>query len=154
MAKKKVSEKLVKEKFSDILRNRGFNNVTITKSPADITAELNGEQWWFELKSTIEPVKCWGGSTETEWEKAFENPDHYRFVVIWTTQKLKKFEFIEYRPEEFMRFCFVNPFSVQFKIPVSSSDNDGNKSFGFDKEVFDKLHNLFEEIRKNRDKNL
>ena len=148
MAKQKVSEKLVKEKFCDVLRNRGFKNVTIAKSPVDIIAELNGEQWWFELKSTVKPDKCWGSASETEWKKAFDNSDHFRFVVIWTTPQLKKFEYIEYTPEEFMRFCFVTPFSVQFKIPVSVPNGEENMSFGFNKEVFNKLHSSYEEIRK------
>lgn len=152
MAKKKASEKKVKERFCNILKERGFINIKITKTPADITAELNGEQWWFEIKSTVEPEKYWSSSSETEWKKAFDDPKHFRFVVIWTSQQLKKFDYIEYTPEEFMRFCYVTPFSVQFKIPASIPNRKGNLSFSFDKEVFNKLHGLYEEIREGKKK--
>lgn len=150
MAKTKAPEKLVKKEFCKILEERGFQNVKIAKTPADITAELNGEQWWFEIKSTVEPEKCWGSSSETEWKKAFEDPNHFRFVVIWTTSQLKKLEYLEYTPEEFMRFCYVTPFSVQFNIPTSVPNKEGNMSFGFNKEVFNKLHSLYDEIRKSK----
>lgn len=150
MAKTKAPEKLVKEKFCDILRNRGFKEVTIKRSPADIYAELDGEPWWFELKSTVEPKRCWGSSTETEWKKALENPDHFRFVVIWTTSQLKKFEYEEYTPEQFMKFCHVDPFIVTFNIPYKPQNGERNKSFEFDKEVFNKLHGLYDEFRKKK----
>ena len=92
MAKKKAPEKLVKKEFCKILEERGFQNIKITKTTADITAELNGEQWWFEIKSTVEPEKCWGSSSETEWKKAFEHPNHFRFVVAKTNEEEEKLE--------------------------------------------------------------
>lgn len=49
-----------------------------------------------------------------------------------------------------MRFCYVTPFSVQFNIPASVPNEKGNMSFGFDKEVFNKLHGLYDEIRKSK----
>jgi len=150
MAKRKAPEKQVKERFCDILRERGFINVKITKTPTDITAELDGKPWWFEIKSTVEPQKCWGSSAETQWKKAFEAPERFRFVVIRTTPKLNEFEYIEYTPEEFMRFCYVTPFSVQFNIPASIPNGKENLSFKFNKEVFNKLHSLYDEIRKDK----
>jgi hypothetical protein len=54
-----------------------------------------------------------------------------------------------FTPMEFMEFCTIPPFTVNFNIPIPSSKKEGKKSFIFNKEIFNKLHELYEEIRKS-----
>lgn len=145
----KELEKKVKERFCQQLLNNGYDTAEITQAPADITATKNGETWWFEIKYTTKKGRYYGGSTETEWEKAFEDPEHYKFVVIRTTPQMKIFDPKLFTPMEFMEFCTIPPFTVNFNIPIPSSKKEGKKSFIFNKEIFNKLHELYEEIRKS-----
>lgn len=148
-------ERLVKEWYCQQLEKYGFVSPRIRKDPADITAVKDGKTWWFEIKYTTKKDKYYGGSYETEWEQAFKDPDHFRFVVIKTNKLATKFEvFHEYTPKEFMDICKIPPFVATFTIrftPLKRArkvTTEEVKSIDFTKEVFEKIHDTFSIIRK------
>lgn len=151
---KKKLERIVKEWYCEQLRNNGFESVEIKKTPADIKATKNGETWWFEIKYTTKKDKYYGGSTETEWEQAFADPDHFRFVVIKTDKAARNIKlFKEFEPKDFIRFCKVPPFLITFTIPfvspkrINKQQAEEVKSIDFSKEVFDEIHHVLSKTR-------
>ena len=153
---KRNLERIVKEWYRDQLLNKGFESAEITKAPADITAKKDGETWWFEIKYTTKKDRYYGGSTETEWEQAFADPEHYRFVIIKTDKAAKNIKvFREYEPKDFLEFCKVPPFIVTFTIPFVSKRTNKKKteevkSIDFSKEVFEEIHRV---LSMKRDEN-
>ena len=115
------SDVTAKQAFIDKLLAEGYDSAVVTAKPSDIVAEKDGEKWYFEIKLTDHTDKCFGAATLTEWEKALESPDHYRFVIAIRHQD-GSFEFREYTPTEFMRHSDIPPFKVYFNIPL-----DGRK---------------------------
>lgn len=107
-----------KEAFCMVLRQRGFERVKVTASPADITAFSEGRQHYYEIKYTKTKDNYFGGATLTEWEAAMENIDRYCFVIARDKDGI--WEFTEYTPEEFMKFSTIPPFKIFFNIPVGN----------------------------------
>lgn len=108
-----------KSAFCKVLEDRGF--VTeIRQSPADIRALKDGQEWFFEVKKTSRDKDYFGGATSTEWEQAFRDPAHYRFVIC---RKLPdgSFTFIELTPAQMMEYSTIPPFKVFFNIPLDGS---------------------------------
>jgi hypothetical protein len=108
-----------KAAFVEELLRRGFDEVRVTGSPADVTAWRNGIVHYFEIKYTAQDSQYFGAATLTEWEAALIHEDHFWFVVaakrggIWT--------FHEYTPSEFMEFSYIPPFKVFFNVAVGES---------------------------------
>jgi len=112
------SDVSAKEAFCMALRQRGFEDVKIIASPADITAFCEGEQLYYEIKYTKKKDNYFGAATLTEWKAAMKYSDRYWFVVAQV--KDDKWEFAEYTPDEFMEFSTIPPFKVFFNIPVGN----------------------------------
>ena len=62
------SDVAAKAAFKRHLENRGFTEVRVGSSPADISAKRNGEDYLFELKLTTKTTSYFGAATITEWE--------------------------------------------------------------------------------------
>lgn len=107
------SDALAKRAYVDKLVAKGFT-AKVTRAPADITAEKDGLKWYFEIKMTRHKDRYFGAATLTAWRQAFKDPEHFRFVVAIEDSGI--FEFIEYTPDQFMRFSSVPPFKVNFNI--------------------------------------
>ena len=147
------SDRKAKEEFCKKLTSEGFDSVEITATPADIMATKDGETWWFEIKQTTQEKNYFGAATETEWEQAFVDPDHFRFVIAQTNKSQTKFNFIEYTPDEFIQFCSIPPFKVFFNIDFKGhttskkKDDREKKTITFSKESFSKIHDVFSKLR-------
>ena len=111
------SDITAKQAFIDKLLAEGYDSAVVKAQPSDVVAERNGETWYFEIKLTDHTDKCFGAATLTEWEKALETPDHYRFVIAIRHDD-GTFEFREYTPAEFMSFSTIPPFKVYFNIAL------------------------------------
>jgi hypothetical protein len=106
-----------KAAFSQELKARGYSNVRVIASPADIRAELNGQEYLFEIKATTKAESYFGAATITEWEAALRSPNSFRFVIAQAV--VNGWVFREYTPEEFIQYSDIPPFKVYFKVPLS-----------------------------------
>ncbi len=151
MANKKSDVK-AKKVFCDELIKRGFDTAEVVSSPADIRATKDGIEWFFEIKMTRRNDDYFGAATETEWAQAFEDPEHYRFVVAQTDENDSFFKFIEFTPEEFMRGCTIPPFKIYFDVNmVTGRMQDRSKSMratALTKERFERLHEAYKSLKK------
>lgn len=121
------SDVRAKKIFIEQLESRGFINARIVASPADIVAEKDGKEWFFEIKMTKTAAKnkaYFGAATITEWKQALTTPDRFFFVVAYTDDAEENFDFVEYSPAEFMGFSTIPPFKVFFNIPASNKQNN------------------------------
>ena len=117
------SDVKAKKAYIEQLAEKGFKNARIAASPADIVAEKDGKEWYFEIKMTKTASKgkaYFGAATITEWKQALATPDRYFFVVAYTDDK--DFTFVKYTPSEFMAFSTIPPFKVFFNIPASGRE--------------------------------
>lgn len=120
MANKK-SDVAAKRAFCNELRlNRGYQQAEVTASPADITAVKDGVTWYYEIKMTKRKDTYFGAATSTEWEQAFRDPEHYRFVIAITDDEEKEFRYLEFTPSEFMKACTIPPFKIYFNVDLVS----------------------------------
>lgn len=106
--------------FVKHLQGRGFDASVVSK-PADIMATKDGQTWYYEIKMTKRTDVYFGAATLTEWRQAVTDPNHFRFVVAKTNEEETEFEFLEYTPEEFMRFSTIPPFKIFFNIYFDGS---------------------------------
>ena len=121
----KKSDVPAKAAFVKELINRGYD-AQVTKAPADIKAIKDGQVWYFEIKMT-EKAECYfGASTYTEWKQAFEDPDHFRFVVAIDLGD-DKWKFVEYTPEELMQFSTIPPFKINFTVNANDKEDKPNR---------------------------
>ena len=144
MANKK-SDVAAKQAFLNKLHDDGFD-ARIVSSPTDIIATKDGVMWYFEIKMTRKTSSYFGAATQTEWRQAFKDPSHFRFVVIIADQTDENFRFIEYTPEEFMRFSTIPPFKVYFNIDFTGKTKRTTrerKSIPLTKENFQNLDESF-----------
>lgn len=119
------SDVAAKRAFVAVLCTRGFANVRVTQSPADITATRRGRTYYFELKCTEQTSRYFGAATLTEWEAALRWPKEYVFVVAMKNGRAWKFE--EYSPIEFMEFSYIPPFKVFFNLRIGVRDLEKRK---------------------------
>lgn len=110
------SDVAAKAAFKLHLEERGFSDVRVASTPADIVAKLNGATHHFELKLTSKTGGYFGAATITEWEAALREPTRFRFVVA--RQVEGSWRFCEYSPDEFMQFSDIPPFKVYFRVPA------------------------------------
>ena len=150
------SDVRAKEVFIEQLKTRGFINAKIVASPADIVAEKNGKKWFFEIKMTKTASKnkaYFGAATITEWKQALTTPDRYFFVVAYTDDAEKHFDFVEYSPYQFMTFSTIPPFKVFFNIPVPNKkrSKQGNRRTALpaNEENLKLLNKIYDELKTN-----
>lgn len=145
--KNNKSDISAKEAYVKELQKNGFI-ARITKAPADITAEKDGQPWYFEIKKTANTDKYFGGATMTEWKQALDDPEHFRFVIAIDLGE-DKWEFKEYTPSEFMEFSTIPPFKVFFNIDFSKNKNTKNRKSNavrMSLENFGKLTRAYEQL--------
>ena len=144
MANKKSDVKAKKE-FVKLLQDRGFEAYVVSK-PADIVATRDGQTWYFEIKMTKRADVYFGAATLTEWKQAIADPEHFRFVVAKTNEEESEFEFLEYTPEEFMRFSTIPPFKVYFNINFDGSERKTRKATKLTQENLEIMSECFDKI--------
>ena len=152
MAKNKKSDVSAKSAFCKVLlEERGYSSAEVTASPADITAINDGVTWDFEIKMTKRTDTYFGAATATEWEQAFRDPDHYRFVVAVTDDEELNFKFLEFTPHEFMKACTIPPFKIYFNIdlltgqPKQAKHREGTVSL--DEKTFSLLNDVYTKLK-------
>lgn len=144
MANKKSDVKAKKE-FVKLLKNKGFEASVVSK-PADIMATKDGQTWYFEIKMTKRADVYFGAATLTEWKQAIVDPNHFRFVVAKTNEEESEFEFLEYTPEEFMKFSTIPPFKVYFNISFDGSERKTRKAKKLTQENLELMSECFDRI--------
>ena len=137
-----------KTAFCKCLEDRGFTT-EIRQAPADIRAEKDGVEWFFEIKKTSQDKDYFGAATSTEWEQAFKDPAHYRFVIC---QKLPddSFHFIELTPAEMMEYSTIPPFKVFFNVPLDGRKkkvNGKSKALHLTEEAFKTLNGMYKNLK-------
>ena len=144
MANKKSDVKAKKE-FVKLLNSRGFEAYIVSK-PADIVAKKDGQTWFFEIKMTKRTDVYFGAATLTEWKQAIADSEHFRFVVAKTNEEESEFEFLEYTPEEFMKFSTIPPFKVYFNIYFDRSERETRKATKLTQDNLEVMSECFERI--------
>jgi hypothetical protein len=131
------------------LRQRGYDQVSITQSPADVTAKRDGEAHYFEVKYTTKQEYYFGAATLTEWEAALANEGRYTFVIA--SQQGSRWVFIEYTPDEFMKFNTIVPFKTYFRINVKCGRDtrvgSRGRAVSLTRDRLLRMAKLFEEFR-------
>lgn len=150
------SDKSAKEQFANYLESKGYTDVKITSSPCDIIAKYNGEERFFELKVTSRKDVYFGAASETEWAKAFNDPDKFKFVVVKRKEN-GEYDFGSwYSPEEFIKYSKIPPFKVYFNINLKNdkkvTTNMKPTTIKMTKENFSTIKTVFDKIR-NTNKN-
>lgn len=114
------SDKPAKNAYAAYLEGKGYSEVGLYGSSADLSAKKNGEEYYFEIKMTEKTDKYFGAATETEWAKAVEADDKYRFVIV---QQLEgKFRFLELTRAELMRVATIPPFKINFNLDLNEKE--------------------------------
>lgn len=142
----KKSDVKAKAAFVKHLQDNGFEAAVVSK-PADIVATKDGETWYFEIKMTKRTDVYFGAATLTEWKQAVTDPDHFRFVVAKTNEEESEFEFLEYTPEEFMKFSTIPPFKVYFNINFDGTVRKTKKATALTNENLAIMSECFDKIR-------
>lgn len=120
--KQTKSDVKAKKEYCKYLQNNGYSNVSIVSIPVDIIAEKDGHVYFFEIKMTTRDEKCFGAATLTEWEQALKTPNEFKFVIAKTDLEEENFEFIEYTPEEFLKYSTIPPFKFYFNIDFKNQN--------------------------------
>lgn len=151
MANKK-SDVAAKRAFcEELLLKRGYQKAEVTASPADITAVKDGITWYYEIKMTKRKKRYFGAATSTEWEQAFRDPEHYRFVIAITDDEEREFRFMEFTPFEFMKACTIPPFKIYFNIDLESEQPIVSKHYNtvvLTEESLEVLNSAYKTLRK------
>ena len=142
----KKSDVKAKAEFVKRLQDKGFS-VSIVSKPADIVATRDGETWYFEIKMTKRTDVYFGAATLTEWKQAIADPEHFRFVVAKTNEEESEFEFLEYTPEEFMKYSTIPPFKVYFNIYFDGSERKTRKATKLTRENLKVMSECFDKIK-------
>ena len=133
----------------NVLNAQGFK-ARIASTPADIIAEKDGETWYFEIKMTGRNDRYFGAATQTEWRKAFKDPEHYRFVVAIADETYEHFKFKVYTPVEFMESSTIPPFKVYFNLDLTGKpkkkSNRKRKSIPLTEENFLKMDECYSNL--------
>lgn len=147
------SDTKAKLAFCDYLVNElGYDTARVIKSPADIVAEKDGVQWFFEIKKTSKR-NYFGAATETEWKQAYSDPEHYRFVVALTEDNEESFEWFIFTPEQMEKVSTIPPFKVFFSINLDAPIEDQepkhkSSTIALNQETFETLYVVFDKQRK------
>lgn len=141
MNRNKKSDVKAKAEYVEYLKANGYCNPKVIASPADITAEKNGDTWYFEIKKTSQENKYFGAATLTEWIQALKDPDHFRFVIARESNE-EKFDFFEYTPSEFMEITSIPPFKVFFNVDFRKETQTSPGKSGAIKATKDRINYL------------
>jgi hypothetical protein len=141
MNRNKKSDVKAKAEYVEYLKANGYCNPKVIASPADITAEKNGDTWYFEIKKTSQENKYFGAATLTEWIQALKDPDHFRFVIARESNE-EKFDFFEYTPSEFMEISSIPPFKVFFNVDFRKETQTSPGKSGAIKATKDRINYL------------
>lgn len=141
MNRNKKSDVKAKAEYVEYLKANGYCNPKVIASPADITAEKNGNTWYFEIKKTSQENKYFGAATLTEWIQALKDPDHFRFVIARESNE-EKFDFFEYTPSEFMEISSIPPFKVFFNVDFRKETQTSPGKSGAIKATKDRINYL------------
>lgn len=149
----KKSDVTAKRAFcNELLSNRGYQQAKVTASPADITAMKDGVTWYYEIKMTKRKNTYFGAATFTEWEQAFRDSEHYRFVIAITDDDERNFRFLEFTPYEFMKACTIPPFKINFNIDLVNNPPKISKhrsgTVVLTEQIFEVLNNAYKTLRK------
>ena len=104
------------EAFVKSLEAQGYKIVSRNKE-VDVTAECKGEEFYFEVKSSIldRDGKFFGAATITQMEFALKNRAKFKFVIAQRIKGVWSFDL--YTVEEFLKFCLNFSFRFPFNIP-------------------------------------
>lgn len=105
-----IKDWLIKKQYCKQLQTEGYDAPRIIKTPADIIATKNGEIWWFKILYTTVKDLFSRELTETEREQAYNDPEHFRFVVIQTDKLGTKITHKEYFLNEFISYYYIPQF--------------------------------------------
>ena len=141
MNRNKKSDVKAKAEYVEYLKANGYCNPKVIASPADITAEKNGDTWYFEIKKTSQENKYFGAATLTEWIQTLKDPDHFRFVIARESNE-EKFDFFEYTPSEFMEISSIPPFKVFFNVDFRKETQTSPGKSGATKATKDRINYL------------
>ncbi len=123
----KKSDVNAKLAYKAYLGKKGFSNVRIIASPADIIAEKQNKVYYFEIKMTQQNRNYFGAATITEWQQALKKPDTFKFVIAKTSDSGLNFEFIEFTPHDFLKYSTIPPFKVNFNIDLENIGKISNR---------------------------
>lgn len=145
----KKSDVAAKKAYKKYLEDIWFSNVYITANPADITAEKNGDTYYFEIKMTKQKNNYFGAATITERKEAIKNPDRFKFVIAKTDDDELQFEFLEFTPDEFLKYSTIPPFKIYFNINLNNIEfcSKRNKALQATKEILKDFISFFEKIK-------
>lgn len=140
-----------KQAFANLLFKKGYIDIKIVSSPADIIAIKEGLKYYFEIKFTNKLNTYFGAATLTEWTAAMNNPNNFKFVIAH--KQSNSWKFIEYTPLEFMKFNTIPPFKTYFNISLdkrhSKKHGKLGKSIKLTEENLNKMSNLWNSFVKN-----
>ena len=143
-----------KKAYSEYLESQDYKNIKIISTPSDISAEKNGELFYFEIKKTSNNENYFGAATLTEWVGALKNKSHYFFVVALTLGN-QEWNFTEYTPDEFMKFSTIPPFKIFFTVPMSDKEiSKKRKNISAVKltwQKIKKLKDVYDELKGNKE---
>jgi len=146
------SDVMAKEAFVRKLESKGCY-AEIISQPVDIHAIIDGEDWFFEIKMTRKDNKIFGAATLTEWEKAFEVPERFRFVVAKEENNGEN-SYKCFTPEEFMDFSVVPPFKIYFNIKCKDKNyvktNRRKETILFNEKCFDSMLQLYKKMQESQ----
>ena len=113
------------------LRMIGYSNIRIIHHPVDISADMNGETYWIEVKySESKDGKMFGAATITEWECALENPNNFFFLIAHKPggeDNDSEWKFVFISPAVFEPFSTVPPFKINFNYDVNNPNHIPNR---------------------------
>jgi hypothetical protein len=143
------SDKKAKLAFKEFLTERNYTNIEIVSTPVDVTAEKDGNKYFFEIKMTKNPNRYFGAATLTEWQQALETPKYFRFVVAITNHAESEFVFKEFTPAEFMGYSTVPPFKINFNINLKNLAQVSNrkKAVAVNAKRLKSFVNIFKKLR-------
>lgn len=152
------SDRAAKEEFVKELEKEGYEKVEIISTPVDIIAEKDGVKWYFEIKKTSKTKKIFGAATLTEWNQAYADSEHFRFVIAVSKDNIK-FNFYPVTIDEFALLSSIPPFKINFNIPdidklsqISKlvQTRTGSRTVKVNENRVKKLNEFYMKLKKNR----
>lgn len=151
-------EKSAREVFKNRILKDGYTEVEkANHSEADIVVAKNDKKYYFEIKSTTKDVfkeAYFGSASFTEWKKAFEEADNYKFILALF--KSNSFEFYEISVQDMMEASTIPPIVVFFSIGPRKKNkrttfkNTDRSALRLSKDSFAALDKIYMEQKKKQ----